>query len=113
MTTKERWEQAEAAARVLGVSKAEVFNAGVEMDHLIPQILAGNEEAITKAKSLHWFGKKHHETRRESFKRKHKPKKKKASKTNDLRLVLWTIEKIGSLEKAEKAFAAAKLALSD
>jgi hypothetical protein len=114
LTMKERWGVAEDVASKLGVRKDEVFNVLTEIlaKGLLPRIQADEPDAIEEARQL---TAKHYPPQTTS-----RPKKRFAAPTTpvekmaqDLRLMLWTIGKIGSVGRAEIAFKHAAAALRE
>lgn len=114
LTMKERWGVAEEVAGKLGVRKDEVFNVLTDIlaKGLLPRIQADEPEAIEEARQM---TAKHCPPQTTN-----RPKKRFApattpieKMTQDLRLMLWTIGKIGSVSRAEIAFKHASAALRE
>lgn len=114
LTMKERWGVAEEVAGKCGVRKDEVYNVLTQIleKGLLLRIQADEPEAIEEARQL--------ATKQTQF---HSPKIKQkrfvpastpiGKMSQDLRLMLWTIDKIGSIKRAEIAFKYATAALQE
>jgi hypothetical protein len=108
MTAKERWALAAQVGKAMGISKHIAFNGlpTLKEHDLIERILIGDKEAIEKAKRLSWY----------DYNKPTKiqqPDEKMQSRAADVKIMLWAIDKIGTLDGARRAFDAAMHALKE
>ena len=109
MTAKERWILASQVGKAMGISKHIAFNglSTLKKHDLIERILIGDKEAIETAKRLSWYdyNKPRQQDRKED--------KQMQSRAADVKIMLWAIDKIGTLDGARRAFDAAMHALKE
>ena len=108
---RERWQQAEALAAKLGLTKQTVF-AGMPLlkeNGLLDGILAGDAEAIAKALELRWCG--YYGQKSPTKQAEEKTKREFRGNAGDVQLMIWDIKKIGNAERAKDAFERALRAL--
>lgn len=107
MTAKERWALAAQVGKAMGISKHIAFNGLTTLkEHdLIEGILIGNKETIETAKRLSWYD--YNKPTRED----RKTDESMQSRAGDVKIMLWAIDKIGTLDGARRAFKAAMYAL--
>jgi hypothetical protein len=110
MSMKDRWKLCEMLAEKLTISKGEVYNFLSVLNErgLVQRILEGDEEAIAEARKLDRYGKQ--DRNGDAFPI---PQTALEAQANDLRLMLWAVNKIGDKERAKIAFDAVMKALKD
>jgi hypothetical protein len=113
---KSRWNEAREYASILYIPEIEIYNYYLDICRKYKDyLLDPNKRDLFIEACFNEIEEKreYKEEKNEAVKWKKVVKKEIENKepVNDLKLMLWVIDKIGSLDKAEKVFRAAKMAM--
>lgn len=119
MSIKARWTECEHIAKNLGLPKPVVFNGyrHIKEAGLLAGVKAGELEACEAALKLRWYGYDPNGLGEQLFQQPIPPSgPTPEAKINDamakLKVMVWAIRQVGSLDEAEKIFNKAKVILS-